>query len=609
MSASQTHPTMQMTVGNVGFIVERLGRDCAPLQFVRELTANAIEAVLRTKERSGEVRWEIDEEWTEISKAPKLCITDNGVGMTAEEMMKYVNKLSSSVHMQSHTGNFGIGAKIAAATRNHAGLLYQSWVEAEGAQIHLWRDWTTDQYGLKQYEFEDGTFDHYAGVDEDGKPELISRHGTRVTLLGNSYDYTDDTLAAPPGAARPSRWLTRYLNSRYFEFPEGVRVSAVENWSGSDGQGDDRLVHGMRWFLERHSEARGRVQVDGATVHWWILKPFSERQAMNSVAIEQGHVAALYQAELYELQTGNAGIARLQMFGVTFGHDRVVLYIEPTEQEGLAANTSRTELLINGEPLAWTAWARQFREHFPDELEDLIEQSIPRSSDEYKKAIRERLNAIRDLMKLSRYRRATAGARLVTSGTEVLGTASSGTESFSRDQRPRPVRAPAPPKKVSEIQQLADTGIPAEEIAALNDPKVYWISVLDEPPTRTGGEIEDRAARYLSETNQIHANADFRGFTDMIDRWMERYSHVPACETIVRDTVREWFEQSLVETVIACKSLQHSQYWSADDVEKLLSPEGLTAAVMARYHIDFAVNRALGRKLGSLKEKDANRVA
>jgi hypothetical protein len=171
------------------------------------------------------------------------------------------------------------------------------------------------------------------------------------------------------------------------------------------------------------------------------------------------------------------------------------------------------------------------------------------------------------------------------------------------------MRPPAPPRIASEIQRLTDAGLPAEEIAAVNDPKVFWLSVLDTPPSRTGGELEDRAACYLPETNQIHVNADFRGFSDMIDRWTERYAHAPGCEQVVRDTVREWFEQSLIETVIACRSLQHSQYWSVDDVAKLLSPEGLTASVMARYHIDFAVNRSLGRKLGSLKEKEANRVA
>ena len=224
----------------------------------------------------------MDEAWSDATGTPKLCVTDTGVGMTAEEMMRYVNKLSSSLHTQSHTGNFGIGAKIAAATRNHAGLVYKSWVDGEGAQIHLWRDPITEQYGLRQFDFLDGTFDHYAGIDDEQKPALIGSHGTRVSLLGNAYDFSDDTIAAPPGAARPARWLTRYLNTRYYEFPDGIRVSAIENWN-TENPGDDRLVHGMRWFLHRHSEHSGAVDVDGAVVRWWILKPFTERQAMNSV--------------------------------------------------------------------------------------------------------------------------------------------------------------------------------------------------------------------------------------------------------------------------------------------------------------------------------------
>jgi hypothetical protein len=595
-----------MGVANVGFIVDRLGRDCAPVQFVRELTANAIEAIQNSLDGRGEIRWEIDVAWTAASGASKLCITDNGTGMTAEEMLKYVNKLSSSVHQQSHTGNFGIGAKIAAATRNHAGLVYKSWVRGEGAQIHLWRDPVTDQYGLRQFDFDDGTFEHFAGVDDDETPALITDHGTRVTLLGNAYDFSDDTLVAPASALRPSRWLTRYLNTRYYQFPEGIRVSAVENWA-ADGVGDDRVIHGMKWFLDRHCENSGAVDITDAVAHWWILKPFADRQAMNSVTIEQGHVGSLYQDELYELQTGNAGVARLQQFGVTFGHDRVVIYVAPTEGDSLTANTSRTQLLLSSEPLPWSLWAREFREAFPDALADLVEQSVPHSTEDYKRAIRDRLNAVRDLMRLSRYRRANTGESKIEPGRDVLGASSVGSDSISPINRPHPVRPPAPPKKVSELHRLSDAGMSAAEIAALNDPKVYWLTVADE--TRRGAEMEDRAARYLPETNQIHANGDFRGYTDMIDRWTERYAHSPGSEPYIRDTVREWFEQALVETVVACKSLQHSQYWSSDDVEKLLSPESLTAAVLPRYHIDFAVNRALGRKLGSLKDKDTGRVA
>ena len=38
----------------------------------------------------------------------------------------------------------------------------------------------------------------------------------------------------------------------------------------------------------------------------------------------------------------------------------------------------------------------------------------------------------------------------------------------------------------------------------------------------------------------------------------------------------------------------------ASDVERALSEEGLTAAVMARYHVHVAVQRELGSKLGKL---------
>ncbi len=40
-----SNETLALTVSNTGFLLDRLGQDCAPLQFVRELTQNAIEAI------------------------------------------------------------------------------------------------------------------------------------------------------------------------------------------------------------------------------------------------------------------------------------------------------------------------------------------------------------------------------------------------------------------------------------------------------------------------------------------------------------------------------------------------------------------------------------
>jgi Histidine kinase-, DNA gyrase B-, and HSP90-like ATPase len=119
--------TLPMTVDNVGFLLDRLGQDCSPLQYLRELTQNAIEAVLRTK-KPGEIIWDVD--WTsyDLAGGPmKVCIVDTGDGMTGDEMIKFINQLSSSGAQQSFTGNYGVGAKIAAATKNAAGVIYQSW--------------------------------------------------------------------------------------------------------------------------------------------------------------------------------------------------------------------------------------------------------------------------------------------------------------------------------------------------------------------------------------------------------------------------------------------------------------------------------------------------
>ncbi len=52
MSESNLHGErlLAMSVHNIGFLLDRLGQDCHPLQFLRELTQNGIEAIERTGE-------------------------------------------------------------------------------------------------------------------------------------------------------------------------------------------------------------------------------------------------------------------------------------------------------------------------------------------------------------------------------------------------------------------------------------------------------------------------------------------------------------------------------------------------------------------------------
>jgi len=83
------------------------------------------------------------------------------------------------------------------------------------------------------------------------------------------------------------------------------------------------------------------------------------------------------------------------------------------------------------------------------------------------------------------------------------------------------------------------------------------------------------------------------------------YEQVPGARPEITEVCREWFEQALTETIIGVKSLIGSREWTLDDIGACWTEEALTASVMQRYHVDVAVKRALGSKLGSLRERPA----
>lgn len=601
-SAPKSEYTLEMRVANMTFLLERLSQDCAPLQFVRELTENAIAAIEALNGTPGEIRWDVD--WNRYDLEPndgyKLAIIDTGMGMTGKEMVEYINQLSSSMHQQSKHGNFGMGAKIAAAPRNTLGLVYLSWKNGKGAMIHLWKDPDTGAYGLRRHQ--NGEF--WLPITNEIKPEPIKDHGTAVILLGNKLG--ENTIDAPPEAMIPSRWIVRYLNSRYFRFPQPVTVKARENWASprDDSHNMLRKVIGQEAWLKKNSIDSGSMALKEATASWWILK---EKVDDSGSHFAGGHVAALYDDELYEAAIGRPGVARLQSFGVIFGYSRVVIYIEPqqTESGDLSANTARTQLLIQGQPLPWTEYAAQFRERMPESIIKLMDQvAAGAGNSDNAAAIRERLKQIRDLFKFSRYRPTPDGKHVMDKSFSNAGGGTPDTASTGGGARDGAGTHRGGGGRAGDIYSLfAETGsTPAEDVGGFSDPQVKWVSVRDK--TRTVDFLEDRAAKYLPEANTIQANADFRVFTDMMNRWRKFYSHVPSAEPIIEATVKEWFQQQLVETVLGALALRKSGNWSEQEAEDLWSDAALTSAVLPRYHVDERIKRSLGSRLGTLKDKE-----
>ena len=603
--------SLPMTVRNVGFLLDRLGQDCTPLQFLRELTQNGIEAIARTGNH-GEIVWDVDWISYDLADGPmKLCITDTGDGMTGEEMIELINQLSSSGAEQAFSTNYGVGAKIAAATKNPAGVIYQSWKQGQGWMVHLEKNGATGEYGLRQWPLADGNYAHYFTLEDSVKPGSIVESGTKVVLLG--LDNDANTMTAPDGAVSPSRWISKYLNTRYFRFPDGVSVKAREGWDFPRTDTDRnklRTITGQQQYLDQHCIEAGRQELGSATVHWWILKD-EPALTNNSGFIESaGHMGALYQGELYDRATARAGTAMLQQFGVLFGSRQVVIYVEPSASDGslLTTTTARTTLRLNGEGLPWSDWAHEFREKMPRELAEFVkEKALASTEKDHVKSIKDRLKGVMDLYLVSRYRAIPQGTYLSdpNSIARVSVSPGSGNRSKGGGGEGGSVGATAKGNRDSEVGNVyhlfekKDSGTPSERSQTDPFPVVNWVSREDD--TRSEGDMEDKAAKYLSDQNTLMINADFRVFADMIDRLAKTKGMASGGLDIrptVTDVVHAWFEQALVETVIGVQQLKGSKEWGSSEIDAALSEESLTAAAMQRYHIFNSCKRELGAKLG-----------
>lgn len=333
-----------MGVHNVGFLIENLGRDAGELQYLRELVQNAFESLHRAKRAQGRV--EIDHE--EIEGVRKLRITDNGEGMTPEEVRVNINHLSASAGIQAFDKNFGIGAKITAAVRNPHGVMYKAWKDGEGSVTILGR--VEGAYGRIGWRSDvDGSVDYWLPLSDEDKHPVINDAGVSVVLLGDSQD--QDTTVAPVGADLPSQWVAAFLERRYFQIPSNIELRVLRPVEIYDsGRGSYRAIYdtirGQRYYLDKHAEYSGSIEVadEEATIWWWILSPkiVEGGKTWNN----RGHVAALYQDELYELRSGTARLSALKDFGIYAGHGRIVIYVQP--HNVLKANTPRSSLIIKG---------------------------------------------------------------------------------------------------------------------------------------------------------------------------------------------------------------------------------------------------------------------
>jgi hypothetical protein len=609
--------SLDLSVDNTAFLVDRLGSDCGPLQFVRELTQNALEA------GATEILWDTDDVYAKRD-IHKLCIIDNGAGMSSDDLLHSIRKLFvRTAKEQGLTSNFGVGAKISTLTRNPYGVVYVSKAKGQpAAMVHIWRDSVTGSYGFKQLLQGDDMYGHFLNVKDDALHQLIQKagHGTMVVLLGRNE--TEDTTQPPEGAfpivdpwgrSLRVRWLHRYLNSRYFDFPKGVNIR-VRAFSDIPRERQLSKVTGQREYLDNHAKCTGITELSTARVYWWILKRDvvgGDAAGWNKVHVNTGHVAALYRNELYDVAIGKSGVNRLQRCGVIMGHRQVVLYFEPTLS--VVPNTARTTLLQSNEAdhLPWDTWEDEFRNNMPQEIRAHVDElSAASASLDHKQAIYKRLEEIKDLFKLPKFRPVTDGTYMVSPAGDVVDedvyegmspqlTETPGEEEQAERTEPQE-RTPSERDPSPYSYYASNEGKPAKAILNLEPPEARWVSTRD--GTREAGDLEDRAARYLAEQNLLLLNRDFRVFQAAVERWQHRYGNRPGVGSVVENKVLEWAEQVLVEAVLGMKSFKGSKAWTLEDLQRAISEEALTCAAQPRSFVEDRLRHSLSIALGPLSK-------
>jgi Histidine kinase-, DNA gyrase B-, and HSP90-like ATPase len=594
----------EMGIDNLSFLVDNLGKDAGELQFLRELTQNAIEAIQRA-DREGCI--EIDFE--EIDGINKLRITDNGIGMTPEEVRDNINRLSSSGGQQAFNRNFGIGAKITAAVKNPHGVLYRAWKGAVGSQTLLGK--VNGRYGRVGWISEDGErVDYWLPLLNSSKPPIVQSSGVSVVLLGQSND--DDTTLPPEGADVPSQWIAAYLERRYFSLPDGIHVRVRRSAPIFDSTKDTHraiydTIRGQRYYLDKHSSASGFVGLPEhrARVLWWLLN--SEIQDGGKTWDNRGHVAAVYQNELYEPRRGNARFSALKDFGIYAGHARIVVYVE--SEDVLGANASRSSLILEGgRALDYSALGAAFASRMPDELALFMAGQVTAEESDHRKAILKNLKEVDQALALSRLCRSPSGGHDVPVEAEAGGRAAFGdvvrgpNRSSRKDQSAggrlgegyfRRARAEA---EVLRVREVEDDPLP----------KIVWDPTGEAVP-------EGRAATYTPARHVVTVNGRFWFYEDLkacCVRESATRRAVGTAESVIAAVaeaiVKRWFEEALVQTVVSLRGMATHPAWGPKVFDTALSDEGLTAAVLShRWLLLSQVRRELGVRLGRLKEHAA----
>ena len=165
--------------------------------FLREMVSNAVDATqkLKTLSATGDFKGELGDLSVRVSldeKAGTLTISDRGIGMTAEEIEKYINQIAfSGVNdflekyqdkAEAIIGHFGLGFYSSFMVSKKVEIITKSY--KEGSKAVKWSCNGSPEYTLEDAEKEDRGSDIVLYIDDDCK-EFLQK--SKIEELLNKY--------------------------------------------------------------------------------------------------------------------------------------------------------------------------------------------------------------------------------------------------------------------------------------------------------------------------------------------------------------------------------------------------------------------------------------
>ena len=163
--------------------------------FLREIVSNAIDATqkLKTLYEKGEFKGEFSSPKVTVTLGTEtITVSDNGIGLTAEEIEKYINQIALSGatdflekykdSANSIIGHFGLGFYSAFMVSKKVEIVTKSY--REGAQAVKWSCDGSPEYTLEETEKAERGTDIIMYIDDDSK-EFLSE--SRINAILNKY--------------------------------------------------------------------------------------------------------------------------------------------------------------------------------------------------------------------------------------------------------------------------------------------------------------------------------------------------------------------------------------------------------------------------------------